>query len=215
MMTSNLPFPAWLRAWCLVFTLVGSTAFAQGTGAGEPAEIVSTMPMQFEAAGSGVSGQLVVSQEIIRAETRNDLVYTITTEPEHGRVGLAGGEDENDFYNNKTGRLGYFAYQPKVDYVGEDSFTYTVRNETSGLVFKNRVVIKVTPLAPLELDKFTVKKDRDRPMNVQPVTLTTRPNTTVAQKVPNHQDFMTETDRASITDPKVIYALDDKAHPQH
>jgi hypothetical protein len=215
MMTSNLPFPAWLRALCLVFTLVGSPAFAQAPAAGEPAEIVSSTPMQFEAPGAGVSGQLVVSQEIIRAETRNDLIYTITVEPEHGRVGLAGGEDENDFYNNKTGRLGYFAYQPKANYVGEDSFTYTVRNETSGLVFKNRVVIKVTPLAPLELDKFTVTKDRERPTNVQPVTLTTRPNTTVTQKVPNHQEFMSEADRASIADPKVIYALDDKAAPQH
>jgi len=52
-------------------------------------------------------------------------------------------------------------------------------------------------------------------MNVQPVALLTRPNSSVTHTVPNHQDFMTEADRAGITDAKVIYALDDKAGPRH
>ena len=202
-------FPAWLRAFCFVSLLAGSPAFAEDT------EIVSTIPMKLEAPGTGVSGQLAVGPEIAGAGAHSDLVYTITVEPRSGRVGLAGGADEDNFYNNKTSRVGYFAYQPQADYVGEDSFTYTVRNENSGLVFKNTVIITVTPVAPLELDKFTVKKDRERPMNVQPVALLTRPNISVTHTVPNHQDFMTEADRAGITDAKVIYALDDKAGPRH
>ncbi len=220
MMTSQIHIPAWLRALGFVFTLAGLPAFAQGTDASQPAvgdaeEIVSTTPMQLEAHGTGVSGQLVVASEIISTESRGDLIYTITVEPLFGRVGLAGGADEDDFFNNKTGRLGYFAYQPRKDYVGEDSFTYTVRNENSGLVFKNRVVVDVKPPAPLELEKFTVKKDRERPMNVQPVALTTRPNASVTRKLPSHQEFMTEADRATIADAKVIYALDDKAAAEH
>lgn len=202
-------FPAWLRAFCFVSLLAGSPAFAEDT------EIVSTTPMKLEAPGAGVSGQLVVGPEILGTGTHSDLVYTITVEPQSGRVGLAGGADEDNFYNNQTSRLGYFAYQPQADFVGEDSFTYTVRNENSGLVFKNRVIITVTPVAPLALDKFVVQKDRERPMNVQPVALATRPNVSVTRQVPNHLEFMTEADRASITDPKVIYALDDKARPQH
>jgi hypothetical protein len=50
---------------------------------------------------------------------------------------------------------------------------------------------------------------------VQPVAIQTRPNASVAQQVPNHQDFMNEADRAGITDAKVIYALDEKAAPKH
>lgn len=208
-MTFKHLFPGWLRALCFVSLLAGSPAFAEDT------EIVSTTPMKLEAPGAGVSGQLAVGAEIVSAGSSSDLVYTITAEPQFGRVGLAGGADEDNFYNNKTSRLGYFAYQPKEDYVGEDSFTYTVRNENSGLVFKNTVIITVTPVAPLQLDKFTVKKDRDRPMNVQPVALLTRPNISVTHQIPNHQDFMSEADRAGITDAKVIYALDDKAGPRH
>jgi len=208
-MTTQTHLPAWLRAFCFVSLLAGSPAFAEDT------EIVSTIPMKLEAPGTGVSGQLAVGPEIVGAGAHSDLVYTITVEPRSGRVGLAGGADEDNFYNNKTSRVGYFAYQPQADYVGEDSFTYTVRNENSGLVFKNTVIITVTPVAPLELDKFTVKKDRERPMNVQPVALLTRPNSSVTHTVPNHQDFMTEADRAGITDAKVIYALDDKAGPRH
>lgn len=208
-MTMKSLFPTWLRAFCLVSLLAAAPAFAEDT------EIVSTTPMKLEAPGTGVSGQLPVGPEVVGTGAHSDLVYTISAEPQFGRVGLAGGADEDNFYNNKTSRLGYFAYQPKEDYVGEDSFTYTVRNENSGLVFRNTVLITVTPLAPLQLDKFVVQKDRERLMNVQPVALSTRPNTSVAHQIPNHQDFMTEADRTGITDAKVVYALDDKARPQH
>lgn len=205
----------WLRAGCALFALAGIAVFGQSQpAAGDPETIVGKEPMRLETPGTGVSGQLEVAKEVVSGTASGDLVYTITEEPKSGRVGLAGGEQE-DFYQNKSGRLGYFAYQPRAEFVGEDSFGYTVRNETTGLVFKNKVVITVTPVAPLELDKFTVKKDREREMNVQPVTLTTRPNTSITQKIPNHQDFMTEADRASITDAKVIYALDDKNSPKH
>lgn len=208
-MTMKSLFPTWLRTFCLVSLLAAAPAFAEDT------EIVSATPMKLEAPGTGVSGQLVVGPEVAGTGASSDLVYTIVAEPRSGRVGLAGGADEDNFYNNKTSRLGYFAYQPKEDYVGEDSFTYTVRNENSGLVFRNTVLITVTPLAPLQLDKFVVQKDRERLMNVQPVALSTRPNTSVAHQIPNHQDFMTEADRTGITDAKVVYALDDKARPQH
>src|SRR5688572_11053280 len=55
--------------------------------------IVSTTPMEIEAEGTGVHGQLVVAQEILSPDSRTDLVYTITTEPAYGRVGLASGGD--------------------------------------------------------------------------------------------------------------------------
>src|SRR5688572_17779824 len=123
MMNSPFSFPAWLRALCLVVTLAGLPALAQNAAtAGQPATsdpetIISTVPMQLVAEGTGAHGQLVVAREILSAETSGDLVYTITVEPLHGRVGLAGGDDE-DFFNNKTGRSGYFAYQPREGYVG-------------------------------------------------------------------------------------------------
>src|SRR5688572_18333047 len=88
--------------------------------------IVSTTPMEIEAEGTGAHGQLVVAQEVVSAETRTDLVYTITAEPLHGRVGLAGGGDDADFFKTKTSRLGYFAYRAQEGYSGEDSFSYTV-----------------------------------------------------------------------------------------
>jgi hypothetical protein len=218
-MNLKIKLPPWLHASCLVFFLAGSSAFAESTPSGnpavsgDPAELVSASPMKLEAEGTGVHGQLVVAPEIISADAR-DLVYTITTEPVHGRVGLAGG-DQEDFFQNKTGRSSYFAYQPREGYVGEDSFTYTVRNETSGLVFRNTVVLNVKPAAPLVLEKFVVNEDRERSMTVHTVLLTTRPNTSVTQKIPSHQDFMPEADRASIADPKVVYTLDDKARPQN
>jgi hypothetical protein len=218
-------FPAGLSALCLAFLLTVLPAFADSAsspnsaGTTPPAtdgseEIVSTTPMQLEAEGTGVHGQLVVAPEIISADVRGDLIYTITVEPASGRVGLAGGEQE-DFFQNKTGRSAYFAYQPREGYAGVDSFTYTVRNETSGLVFRNTVVIEVKPAAPLVLEKFVVKENRERSMTVRTVTLATRPNTSVTQKIPSHEDFMSEADRASIASPKVAYALDDKARPQH
>ena len=214
-MSFKTHLPAWLRVLCPVFLLAGGPAFADSPPASGAAEvIVSTTPMKLVAEGVGVSGQLVVAREIVSAETSGDLVYTITVEPLNGRVGLAGGEAE-DFYRTKRGRLGYFAYQPREDYMGEDSFTYTVRNETSGLVFQNRVLIEVKPAAPVVLEKFVVTEARERVMAEHPVALATRPNTAVTHKIPSHEDFMKAEDRASIADPKVVYALDDETRPRH
>ena len=206
---------AWLRVLCLGFMLAGGPAFADSPPAAGAAEvIVSTTPMKFVADGTGVHGQFVVAREIVSAETNGDLVYTITVEPAFGRVGLAGGEAE-DFFQNKSGRSGYFAYQPREDYAGEDSFTYTVRNEISGLVFQNKVVIEVKLAAPVVLEKFVITEARERVMADQAVALTTRPNTSVTQKIPSHEDFMKPAERAGIANPKVVYALDDEVKPQH
>jgi hypothetical protein len=214
-MNLKTTFPAWVRVLCLVFLLAGGPAFADSQPASsDAAMIVSPTPMKLVAEGTGVSGQLVVAPEIINADTSGDLVYAITVEPLFGKVGLAGGEDE-DFFQNKSGRSGYFAYRPREGYVGDDSFTYTVRNETSGLVFQNKVVIEVKPAAPVVLEKLVVTESRERIMADHPVALTTRPNTAVTQKIPSHEDFMKEADRASIANPKVAYALDDKAKAQH
>ena len=218
----------WLRVLCLMLILALAPAFAADTPAPEsdssasartaPPDvdaIVSTTPMEIEAEGTGAHGQFVVAREILSPDMQNDLVYTITEEPLHGRVGLAGGGDEADFFKNKTSRLGYFAYRPQDDYVGEDSFGYSVRNETSGLIYKNTVVITVKPPPPLVLQKFEVSADRERAMNVRNVSLTTRPNTPITHKVPSHEDFMAQADRISISNPKVAYLLDDKAKPQN
>jgi hypothetical protein len=211
----------WLRLLCFASTLAlvcgfSAVALAQTSGAPSDVEpIVSTTPMVLEVEDAGgVHGQLVVAPEIISAETRTDLVYTITEEPLHGRVGLAGGE-EADFFQNKTARLGYFAYRADEDYAGEDSFSYSVRNETTGLVFQNTVVIRVNRPPAIELEKFEVSTDRERVMNVHDVFLTTRPNTPVTQKVPSHEDFMTANDRAGIVDAKISYVLDDQAKPRN
>jgi hypothetical protein len=227
-MNLKITLREWVRTLCLLLTLASVSGFAADAPApastssaatsaapGETDAIVSTTPMKFEAEGTGVHGQLIVAPELISAETRADLVFTITGEPLSGRVGLAGGGDDADFFKTKTARLGYFAYQPEEGFVGDDSFAYTVRNETSGLVFKNTVVITMKPAAPLILDKFEVSADRERSMNVRAVSLMTRPNNAVSQKLPSHEDFMTQADRASIADPKVAYVLDDKAKPQN
>lgn len=177
--------------------------------------IVSTTPMQLETEGTGTYGQLVVPAEVVSADSRSDLMYTLTVEPLNGQVGLAGG-DEVDLFKTKTSRLGYFAYRPQEGFVGEDSFDYTVRNETSGLTFKNRVVIKVKAPPPVVMQKFEVGAERDRSMNVRAVALTTRPNTPVMQKIPSHEDFMTPESRLGALAPaKVAYLLDDKAKPQN
>ncbi|HTO04972.1 MAG TPA: Ig-like domain-containing protein, partial [Opitutus sp.] len=176
--------------------------------------IVSTKPLEFDSEDAGVHGQLVVASEILSPDTQYDLIYTITSEPRFGRVGLAGGGDE-DFFSNKTSRVGYFAYRPERDYEGRDSFTYTARNETSGLVFQNTVVITVKPPPPVMLQKFEVSATRERSLNVRDVALTTRPNTPVSQKVPSHEDFMLPGDRVGIAEPKVSYHLDDQAKPQN
>ena len=218
---------AWLRVLSFVLALALAPAFATdapaptGDAAAKRAApsdveaIVSTTLMKAEAEDAGVHGQLVVAREILSADASNNLVYTITAEPLHGRVGLAGGGDEADFFKNKTSRLGYFAYRAQDDYAGEDSFSYSVRNETSGLVFKNTVVITVKPPAAVVLQKFEVSADREHAMEVRIVALTTRPNIPVTQKVPNHEDFMKPADRLVIVNPKVGYRLDDKAKPQN
>lgn len=204
----------WLRLFPFFF-LGLLTAWGTENAATTADKIVSSIPMRLTAAGGGVSGRMVVAREILTPDNASDLVYTITVEPRFGRVGMAGEGDDTDFYQNKTSRFGYFAYQPAENFAGEDSFTYTVRNTTSGLVFENRVVIQVTPPPPVQLEEFVVKGERERMPAVAPVALTTRPNTPVTQKIPSHQDFMKEADRASLANAKVVYVLDEKSKPQH
>ncbi|MDP2138954.1 MAG: hypothetical protein Q8J74_13975 [Candidatus Didemnitutus sp.] len=208
-------FPVWLRVLCLLVLLTSAPAFANGQPASnDEVVIVSTTPMELVVESTGVSGQFVVAPEVVTADTGGDLIYTITTGPRFGRVGLAGG-DEEDFYQNRSGRLGYFAYQPRSGYVGMDSFTYTVRNETSGLVYQNRVMIEVKPAAPITLEKFEVTADRERSLTALAVAMATRPNVSVTQKIPSHEDFMDAAGRLSISNSKVIYVLDDKAEPRN
>jgi hypothetical protein len=217
--------PKWTRT---VFFFLAATLCLRGevqpAAAGAPTDqaasvgaekIVSANPTTLEVEGRRLSGRLTVAPQIISADTSSDLIYTITVEPKFGRVGMAGEGDEEDFFANKTSRFGYFVYEAREDYTGEDSFTYTVRSTTSGLVFENRVVIQVRPAPPVVLDEFTVKGSRERLLTAAPVALTTRPNTEVVKKVPNHQDFMREADRAAVTNPKVVWALDEKARAQH
>src|SRR5690606_23088346 len=128
---------------------------------------------------------------------------------------LAGGGDEADFFETKTSRLGYFAYRPDNDFVGHDSFSYSVRNETSGLLFQNTVQITIKPPPALILDKLEVDATRERSMNVRPRSLAARPNTPVSLRVPHHQDFVSPADRADIADPKGAYLIDEKAKPQN
>jgi hypothetical protein len=228
-MTLEITVREWLRRLCLLLMLSSVPAFAADAPASTPAgvavvpgaatvadpnAIVSTSPMEFDSDNTGVHGQFVVASEILTTDTSNDLIYTITAEPKHGQVGLAGGSDE-DFFKNKTSRLGYFAYRPLEDYIGEDSFSYSVRNERSGLAFKNSVVIAVKSPGPVMLKKFEVSAERARTISAREVSLTTRPNQPVANKVPSHEDFMTPADRVGIAEPKVSYVLDDKAKPQN
>lgn len=178
--------------------------------------IVSTQPLDIEADGeTGAHGQLVVDLDILSDETGNDLVYTIIKDPEHGQVGLAGIDEDADVFQTKTSRLGYFSYRPEAEYTGMDSFTYIVRNEISGLSFKNQVVITVLPPAPIMLDKLEVEADHLRLLNVQSVSLMTRPNQPVSQKIPSHEDFMSAEDRVDLAHSKVSYVLDDQAKPEH
>ncbi|MBP7142103.1 MAG: hypothetical protein KBA71_09360 [Opitutaceae bacterium] len=207
--------PLRLLELLLASLLIAAPGFSQVAATSpDNLTIVSSQPMEIEAEGTGVHGQFVVSKEMITADTSGDLVYTITEPPKFGRVGLAGGDD-SDVFKNTTSRLGYFAYRPQEDYVGADSFGYSVRNETSGLVYKNRVLVTVKPPPPVELQKFEVSADRGRVLNVSGVTLTTRPNSQVSQKLPSHEDFMSEADRLSIVGAKPVYVLDDAARPQN
>ena len=68
-------------------------AAAANRTAADKDTIVSTTPMQIAAEDTGAHGQLVVAPEILSADTRTDLIFTITAEPLHGRVGLAGDHD--------------------------------------------------------------------------------------------------------------------------
>ncbi|MBI2516507.1 MAG: Ig-like domain-containing protein [Opitutae bacterium] len=224
-MTCSIKMPNWTR---MVFLFLAVTLCVHGAvnsdAAASPAspaasvgaeKIVASAPTRMEVEGRRLSGRLTVAPEILSADMYADLVYTITGEPRFGRVGLAGEGDEADFFVNQTSRLGYFVYEAREDYTGEDEFSYTVRNTTSGLVFENRVVIQVRPPPPVVLDKFVVQGSRERTLTAAPVALSTRPNTPVVKKIPNHQDFMREADRVGIANAKVVYALDDKARPQH
>ena len=212
-------FESFIRRGFYVCSKVAAIALASfiatSTLAQKADVIVSTAPMEIDADGTGAHGQLPVAPEILSEETADDLIYTITVEPEHGRVGLAGGDDGVDIFDTKSSRFGYFAYRPEETYDGTDSFSYTVRNETSGLTFQNKVVIEVTPPTPLELDAFAVEADRLVLLNVTEVSLMTRPNTPVARKVPNHESFMRPEDRETLVDPKIVYGLDDLEKAQN
>ena len=222
LMSLAIPVRLGLRLLGVAWLLLAAPLFAADAPAppaGAPTAdtdvIVSSTPMEIVTEGSGAHAQFVVAREVVGADATGDLVYTITAEPLFGRVGLAGSGDDADFFKTKTSRLGYFAYRPKDGYVGEDSFTYTVRNETSGLVFKNTVVVHVKPAPPVVMQAFEVGANREQALNVRSVSLATRPNTPVTQKLPNHEDFMPLADRVRIVDAQIAYLLDEKAQPQH
>ncbi len=223
MTTCLTKLPTWTRMlfFFLAAALCAHGAAQSAESAASPAatigaeKIVSPHPTRLEVEGRRLSGRLAVAPEILSADTWTDLIYTVTVAPRFGRVGLAGEGEGDDFFANQTSRLGYFAYEAKEDFTGEDAFTYTVRNTTSGMVFENRVVIQVRPPPPVVLDEFTVKGSRERTLAAAPVTLTTRPNTPVVKKIPSHQDFMREADRANIANPKLVWSLDHKVRAQH
>ncbi|MFI5336879.1 MAG: Ig-like domain-containing protein, partial [Opitutales bacterium] len=220
MMNLLRPLSTWLRVVLLLGPLLACAAGASAPSAaippatGEPEALVSAVPMKFLTEGKRLSGQLAVAPELIRPGAEPELIYTIIVEPLHGQVALAGGEDEDSF-QNKSGRVGYFSYQPRDGYVGPDSFSYTVRNENSGLVFRSSVVIEVRPPPPVVLEKFVVEGERARALGARAVTLRTRPNASVTGKVPSHEDFMSAEERGAIAHPQVVYALDEKSRPQH
>ena len=189
----------WPRILGPVLLLAMAPAFAADQSSPEYDDMgasASAAPMEVSGDSStGAHGQLIVAPEILSSEMDNDLVYTITTEPLHGRVGLAGGDDDADFFQTKTSRIGYFAYRPDENFTGMDSFAYTVHNETSGLAFQNTVKITVSLPPPIMLEKVNVEASHLRFINVRSVSLTTRPNTPVTRMVPSHEDFMSPADR--------------------
>ena len=202
-------------------TLFSSPTFAADTPAPSNAAasadadtIVSTKPMAFEAEEGNAHGDLIVAPEVLGSEAIPHLYFSITANPQHGQLGLAGGDDA-EFFNNKTSRQGYFVYRADDNYEGTDSFSYTVRNETSGLIFKNKVVLTVKAPPPMVLDKLQIEATQDRTMTVSEVLLTTRPNLPVTQKIPSHEDFMASDVRAAITNAKVAYVLDEKKKPKN
>ncbi len=220
-MIASVPFRAGsarrLLALCVAILAPLTPAPAQETAPAASTAPQSTTPehtMHFEADGQGLSGQLFVSPAILGGELPDELVFTLTSDPLHGQVGLAGGTDP-DVFANKTARLGYFAYRPADDYEGVDTFSYQVLNRTTGLVFDNTVEIAVTPPPPLEMDSFEVSTDRAFDVQAAPVVLQTRPNQAVSAKLPNHEDFMNEADRLTLVDARIAYVLDDTALPTH
>jgi hypothetical protein len=195
--------------------LFGADAPASTAPTSEQEAIVSTKPMDIATEDRGVFGQLFVAPEVLGTDPHPELTFTITTDPAHGRVGLSSSDDDADFFRTKRSHLGYFAYRADDSYVGEDSFTYTVRNETSGLLFKNTVLVEVKPPPPVVLDKYEVDASRSRSIKSNTVSLTTRPNTTLTHKLPSHEDVMSAEERVGIANAKVAYLLDDKAKPQN
>ncbi len=219
-MTFSSHLRAGLRLLGLSVALLSTLAPAQvadpapaAPAAAQPSASPHTMRLQAEE-GEGVAGQLFVSPDIRSNELPDELVFTLTTDPRHGQAGLAGGT-EADVFQNKTARLGYFAYRPDDDFEGEDRFSYQVLNRTTGLVFENEVVINVTPPPPLVMDSLEVSTDRAYDLQAVPVTLETRPNQAVSTTVPSHESFMAEADRALITDAKIAYVLDEYTKPAH
>jgi hypothetical protein len=200
----------------LLATLLLSAFSLAGEPPAEPDRntISAAAPMTLEVEGSGAHGQLVVAPELVGPDAGAELIYAIVGAPLHGRVGLAGG-DEGDLFRTQTSRLGYFAYRPREGFAGEDSFTYTVRNATTGLTFRNTVVLTVLPPPPVVLEKFEVGAARARPPQVRAVALVTRPNTPVSAQLPSHEDAMAPADRALIPAPKVAYVLDAKNAPRN
>ncbi len=190
------------------------SAPATGSALTDVEPIVSKQPLELKAEEGGVHGQLIVAPELLGQDAGSELVFTITTEPQHGRVGLAGGDEGSDFFANKTSHSSYFAYRAQPDFDGDDSFGYSVRNERTGMVFQNTVVIAVKPPV-LELDKVQVSGTREHDSSLHQVSLMTRPNQPVTQKVPSHEDFMKPEERAGITQPKVAFLLDEKTKPQN
>ena len=190
------------------------SAVANNTALTDAEPIASKKPMELEAIDGGAHGQLLAAPEILSADAGNELVFTVTREPLHGRVGLSGGDEGTDFFANKISHTGYFAYRSEADYAGDDSFSYTVRNDTTGLVFENTVVITVKPPV-LELLKVEVSGTREHATKAHELSLMTRPNQPVTQKVPSHEDFMKAEDRTGLGESKVAYLLDDKAKPQN
>lgn len=191
-----------------------ASAAASTAALNDPEPIVSKTPLELASEDGGVHGQLPVDPGILGADSANELVFTITAEPQHGRVGMAGGDEGTDFFANKTSNLGYFAYRSDGAYRGSDTFGYSVRNETTGLVFKNTVVVHVTPPV-LELEKVEVSGTRERALNPHEVALMTRPNRPVTQKVPSHEEYLKPEDRAGLAESNVTYLLDDTAKPKN
>jgi len=201
-----------------LFTANASAANGNTTSAPRvinEAIIVSDRPMEIEAAEGSVHGQLTVAPEVIGDDVFAQLTYTIIAEPTNGRVGLAGGEEDSDLFSTKTSRVGYFAYRANEDYEGPDSFSYTVRNESTGLVFRNTVLIAVKAPEPVMLDEFQVTAPRVPLTNVREVVLTTRPNKPVRHQLPSHEDFLAPEAREAIADPKVAFVLDESAKPKN